>query len=75
MRRGRGLMRVVARALLVPSLIAMAAASCTPMTPEQRAAAEQARAEQERLHAAECAAMGMLYMSGTCVMRGGMPSM
>jgi hypothetical protein len=68
-------MRAIVGALLVTSVIAIGAMGCTPMTPEQRAAAEQARAEQERLHAAECASMGMLYMSGTCVMRGGMPSM
>jgi len=57
------------------SVIAVGVAGCTPMTPEERAAGEQARAEQEREHAMECAKMGMLYMSGTCVMRGGAPSM
>jgi hypothetical protein len=67
-------MRAVGRALLI-SAIATAVGGCAPMTPEQRAAADQARAEQDRQHAAECAAMGMLYMSGTCVMRGGSPSM
>ena len=64
--------RALGAAILLLSVIA---AGCAPMTPEQRAAAEQARAEQERQHAMECAAMGMLYMSGTCAMRGGAPSM
>ncbi len=68
-------MRGIGQVLLVTAVIAAGGAGCTPMTPEQRAAAEQARAEQERVHASECAAMGMLYMSGTCVMRGGTPSM
>ena len=49
-----------------------ALAGCA-MTPEERAAAEKGRAEYERQHAAECAAMGMLYMSGTCVLREGRP--
>jgi hypothetical protein len=66
-------MRTIGRTLLVASVIAVSSPGCTPMTPEQRAAAEQARAEQERVHAQECAAMGMLYMSGSCVMRGGSP--
>ncbi len=43
------------------------------MTVEERAAAEKVRAEYDRQHAAECAAMGMLYMSGTCVGREGRP--
>lgn len=52
---------------LVPLL-----ASCA-MTPEQRAAAEKASAERDRERAAECASMGMLYMSGSCVPREGRP--
>jgi hypothetical protein len=43
------------------------------MTPEERAAAEKSRAEYDRQHAAECAAMGMLYMSGTCASRESRP--
>ena len=66
-------MRAIGRVLLVTAVIAAGGVGCTPMTPEQRAAAEQARAEQDRQHAAECAARGMLYMSGSCVMRGGSP--
>lgn len=43
------------------------------MTPEQRAATERAWAERDRERAAECAFMGMLYMSGSCVPREGRP--
>ena len=43
------------------------------MTAEERAAAEKARAEYDRQHAAECAAVGMLYMSGTCASRESRP--
>ena len=52
--------------------VTCAFAGCA-MTPEERAAAEKARAEYDRQHAAECAAVGMLYMSGTCASRESRP--
>ena len=59
-------------AIVVIGLVC-ALGGCAAMTPEERAAAEKNRAEYDRQHAAECAAMGMLYMSGTCASRESRP--
>ena len=63
-------MKTIVRVLVIT--VAPLVAGCA-MTPEQRAATEKAWAERDRERAAECASMGMLYMSGSCIMREGRP--
>ena len=54
------------------ALVALAAlaAGCA-VTPEERAAAQQAWAERDRDRRAECARQGLGYLDGACLSRGG----
>ena len=58
-----------ARGVALVVLLALAAA-CT-VTPEQRAAAQQAWAERDRDRRAECARQGLGFLDGACLSRGG----
>ena len=58
---------LVGAGLLLPLL-----AGCS-MTPERRAAIDEAWAARDRERAAECASVGMMYISGSCVPREGRP--
>jgi hypothetical protein len=49
------------------SLLLALAAACTPPTPEQRAASQQAWAEREQERRAECARQGLRYFDGACL--------
>jgi hypothetical protein len=64
----RGRVSIVALALV-------GVATGCAMTPEEQAAADKAWAERDRRAAAECADRypNAIYMSGSCVLRGGMP--
>jgi hypothetical protein len=63
-------MKTIALALGI-ALVSLLAGCAT--TPEQRAAREKAWAEHDRVRAAECAHMGMIFMSGSCVPRDCLP--
>ncbi len=51
----------------VALIMTVALGGCAPMTPEQLAALEA----QQKQQAAECQQRGLLYVSGTCISRGG----
>ena len=59
-------MSAIARVGAVLTLT-MILAGCAPMTPEQRAALE----EQDRRNALACERQGRVYVSGSCISRGG----
>ena len=72
--RERGPMRTggmgqVARGVVLMVLAALAAACA--VTPEERAAAQQAWAERDRDRRAECARQGLGFLDGACLSRGG----
>jgi PBP1b-binding outer membrane lipoprotein LpoB len=48
-------------------ILTMILAGCAPMTPAERAALE----EQDRRSAMECERLGRVYVSGSCISRGG----
>jgi hypothetical protein len=53
-------------------LIALAVlAAGRAVTPEERAAAQQAWAERDRAQRAECSRQGLGYLDGACLSRGG----
>jgi hypothetical protein len=48
-------------------ILAAVLAGCAPMTPQERAALE----EQDRRNAQQCERQGRVYISGSCISRGG----
>jgi hypothetical protein len=58
-----------ARGVVLMVLVALAA-GCA-VTPEERAATQQAWAERDRDRRAECARQGLGYLDGACLSRGG----
>jgi hypothetical protein len=58
-----------ARGVVLMVLVALAA-GCA-VTPEERAATQQAWAERDRDRRVECARQGLGYLDGACLSRGG----
>jgi hypothetical protein len=54
----------------VLGVLALLAVACT-VTPEQRAASQQAWAARDQERRAECARLGLGYVGGGCLSRGG----